>query len=112
MSLNSLQFVFVENVARLLIHIYACGYTCSFGEAWRPEWVAERYAIQGKGIKKSMHTLRLAVDLNLFKDRKYLSTTKAHKPFGDYWEKLHPNNRWGGRYKDGNHYEMLRRKRK
>jgi len=106
-AINNLQFIFAQNVAELIRYIYSCGYTVSLGEAWRPPEVAEIYEKQGKGIKNSLHCLRLAIDINLFKDGKYLSDTDSHRYFGDYWEDLHLNNRWGGRYDDGIHYEML-----
>lgn len=112
MILSQLQQTFVLNVAELIRYIDGCGFACTFGEAWRPEWVAKKYAEERKGIEKSLHIIRLAIDLNLFKEGKYLSNSGAHKPFGDYWEGLHPNNNWGGRYGDGNHYEMLLEKRK
>jgi hypothetical protein len=50
------------------------------------------------------HKNRLAVDLNLFKDGLYLDQTEDHRPIGEYWEALHPENVWGGRFQDGNHY--------
>jgi hypothetical protein len=68
--------------------------------------MADLYAKQGKGIKNSLHLKRLAIDLNLFKDGAYLSDTESHRPFGEWWEAQDPLNRWGGRFKDGNHYEM------
>jgi hypothetical protein len=55
----------------------------------------------------SNHKRRLAIDLNLFKDGKFLGTTEDHKMFGLYWESLHEKCRWGGRFKDGNHYEFV-----
>jgi hypothetical protein len=74
------------------------------------------YAKRGIGIKDSQHCKKLAGDLNLFKDGVYLSNTWEHKPFGEYWMTLNPDNRWGGDWNgnhrtdegedDGNHYEM------
>jgi len=108
MTLRERQFIFALNVAKLIEYIYSQGYTVTFGEAYRTPEMAEIYAKQGKGIKNSLHTKRLAIDLNLFKDGKYLSDVESHRMFGVYWEKLHPHNRWGGRFRigDGNHYEM------
>lgn len=112
MRLREMQEVFVLNICILIRRIFEERYTCTLGEAWRPQWVAKHYAKIGKGIVKSLHCSRLALDINLFKNGKYLSSTEAHRQFGEIWEGLHPNNRWGGRYKDGNHYEMLLRKRR
>ncbi len=88
------------------------GYEVTLGEAHRPEWVAAEYAKQGKGSTKSLHIYRLAIDLMLFKDGKYLDKTEDHEPVGVYWKSLHPDNRWGGdikRLPDGNHYSMIER---
>ncbi len=106
MKRSELQQIFAVNVAHLILHINECGYSCTFGEAWRPPEVAAIYAQQGKGIKNSLHCIRLAVDLNLFKDGVYLPTTEAYKFAGEYWESLNSLNRWGGRFNDGNHFEM------
>jgi len=108
MNLRERQSIFALNVAKLIIYIYSNGYAVTFGEAYRPPEMVEIYTKQGKGSKNSLHPKRLAIDLNLFKDGKYLSDTDSHRIFGEYWEKLHPHNRWGGRFRigDGNHYEM------
>lgn len=56
--------------------------------------------------KNSLHYSSLAVDFNLFKDGKYLTSTEDHKPLGDYWKTLDQMCTWGGDFKnrDGNHY--------
>lgn len=58
------------------------------------------------GHKRSCHKFKLAGDLDLFKDRKYLTKTEDHRELGEFWEKLHPLCRWGGRFGDGNHYSI------
>jgi hypothetical protein len=52
--------------------------------------------------------MRLAVDLNLFKNGQFLTDSEAHRPLGDYWKSLHPDCCWGGDFSkpDGNHYSM------
>ncbi len=49
---------------------------------------------------------RLAIDLNLFRDGRYLETTEDHAPLGLFWESL--GGTWGGRFRDpdGNHYSL------
>lgn len=59
------------------------------------------------GKKNSEHKNKCAIDLNLFKNGQYKSSTSDHKELGEFWESLHPMCRWGGRYNDGNHYELL-----
>ncbi|HZW60823.1 MAG TPA: M15 family metallopeptidase [Candidatus Babeliales bacterium] len=108
MDLLNDQAEFAHNVARLIQYIFMQGYICTLGDAYRTPEQAELYAKEGKGIVDSLHCKRLAIDLNLFThDGRYLSDTKDYEPIGKYWELLHQNNRWGGRFerKDGNHFE-------
>ena len=97
MSLRKAQSKFVRMVALLILYAYEKGYELTFGDA---------YATTGH-IENSNHYRRLAIDLNLFKDGGYLPETEAHELLGKFWESLDPRNRWGGRFKDGNHYEHL-----
>ena len=96
MTLGQKQRKFTRMVADLIIFAYDQGYELSFGDAAR---------MDNKGhVKDSFHYKRLAVDLNLFKDGEYLTTTEAHAPLGEYWKSL--GGTWGGDFerKDGNHY--------
>jgi hypothetical protein len=106
MTLRQKQSVFVRLVARLIIYAEMAGYELTFAEAYRSPEEAARLAKLGKGIKTSLHTSRLAIDLNLFKDGKYLSSTEAHRTLGEWWEQQHDLCRWGGRFNDGNHYSL------
>ena len=106
MKLSVYQFTFAINESKLIQYMYSLGYTCTKGEAWRTPEMAEIYAKKGIGIKDSQHCKRLAQDLNLFKDGVFLDSTDAHRIFGRYWKSLNPQNRWGGDWDDGNHYEM------
>lgn len=110
MTLSDKQHIFSLNVAKLIEYIYSQGYAVSFGEAFRTPEQAAIYAKTGAGILDSLHCKRLAIDLNLFKDDQYISDGKSYEytVLGDFWEKLHPLNRWGGKFKraDGNHFEM------
>ncbi len=109
MSLSEKQRVFAKLVGKLLTWIYENGYEVTFGDAYRSPEMAAFYANKGKGIKNSLHCLKLAIDLNLFKDGKYLDATEAHRPIGKYWESLGTEDCktvWGGRFGDGNHYSI------
>lgn len=106
MTLRQKQSLFVGLVAQLLQHAAALGFELTFGEAWRSSEEAARLAKAGAGIRASLHCQRLAIDLHLFKDGTYLTTTAAHQPLGVWWEALHPLCRWGGRFGDGNHYSL------
>lgn len=109
MELYQEQSQFTHDLALLLNHIIMSGYYCTLGEAYRTPEQAELDAKKGIGIVHSLHTKRLAIDLNLFdKSGKFLDSSDAHAPFGKYWESLDSKNRWGGNFstmKDGNHYE-------
>lgn len=99
---------------RLIDFIYAQGYEVSGGELERSKAQAEANAASGAGIANSLHLIRLAIDLNLFKDGVYLSDSASHKPFGEFWEGLNELCCWGGRFTkpDGNHYSLTHEGRK
>ena len=86
------KFVFFK--AFLILHAYSLGYKMS-----QPD-------CRSKHMKNSNHYIGLAEDFNLFKEGDYLKDTEDHRQLGEYWEKLHPLCRWGGRWGDGNHYSM------
>ena len=106
MKLSEKQAIFAVNVARLILWANEQGYRLTFGEAFRPKEMAEIYAKRGIGIKDSQHTKRLAVDFNLFCHGEYMTDSESYARLGVAWEALHPDNRWGGRFGDGNHMEM------
>jgi hypothetical protein len=117
MGLAMRQMVFAGNFAKLVARIYNTpGHSCTIGEVWRTPEMAKLYAERGIGIIGSQHCKKLACDINLFIDGVFQEDGQAHKPFGDYWELLNPDNRWGGDWDgddvvdpgddDGNHYEM------
>ena len=86
-------------IALLILYINEQGYEVTSGEFWA-------YEEDGRHIKESFHYDRLAADLNLFKNGKYLRSTESHKQFGDFWKSL--GGSWGGDFgnKDGNHYSL------
>ena len=94
MSLGERQRTFTRMVADLIVFAYDNGYELTLGDA---------YAQTGH-MAKSLHYSRLAIDLNLFKNGAYLTSTEDHRPLGEYWESL--GGSWGGRFKDGNHYSL------
>lgn len=91
---------------RLLDYIHAAGYEVTGGELWRTPEQAQANAAAGRGISNSLHIDRLAIDLNLFKNGVFLTSTEDHREFGEWWEQQHPLCRWGGRFNDGNHYSL------
>lgn len=94
MTLQEKQSKFVRMVAILVQFAYERGYELTFGDAWA----------QGGHKQNSNHYIRLAIDLNLFKNGKYLTETEDHSELGKFWESI--GGSWGGRYGDGNHYSL------
>jgi hypothetical protein len=101
-TLSDHQWEFLQDLALLILWAKRRGYKVTGGDLYRDPRAPY-------GIKNSLHKQRLAVDLNLFEKREgswvYLSSTESHRPLGEFWESLNLYNRWGGRFKDGNHYE-------
>ena len=105
MTLREKQSKFARMVADLLIKAYDLGYEVTLGDAYRDPRVHGAIGVRmGYGHPKSCHKLRLAIDLNLFKDGIFLQTTNDHKELGEWWESQ--GGTWGGRFNDANHYSM------
>lgn len=107
-SIREKQSRFALGVARLIQEAQKRGYQVTLGEAWRTIEQAALNAKSGSGTKNSLHCDRLAIDLNLFRDGKFLSTTEDHRELGEWWEGQASDHRWGGRFTraDGNHYSL------
>lgn len=110
MTLGQLQQEFARLVGEFLVDIYKTpGYSVTFGECYRTPEQAALNAQSGKGIANSLHTKRLAIDLNLFVDGKYQSDSTSYKLLGAMWKVKHPLARWGGDFTtrpDGNHFSL------
>ena len=107
MTLGQKQRLFVRLIGDLIEFAYVRGYGFTFGDAYRdPRLHGALGEKKAYGHRNSNHKQRLAIDLNLFKDGVYLTTDKDHEPLGVYWESLHHDCCWGGRFNDGNHYSM------
>ena len=106
MKLSETQQLFAVMIADLIHWAQEHGYRLTFGEAYRTPEQAALNAKSGKGIRNSLHTLRLAVDFNLFINGKYQADTDAYRPLGEYWESI--GGTWGGRFSraDGNHFSL------
>lgn len=90
------QVEFMKALPLLINKAFSLGYEVTGGDLFRDSRCPY-------GSKSSKHSRRLAVDLNLFKDGKYLTKTEDHEELGEYWEEI--GGIWGGRFEDGNHYE-------
>jgi len=117
MKLGEKQRLFGRLLPRLLDkaqELYPDGVVV--GEVERSPAAAAWNAANGKGISKSLHLSRIAVDIHLFRmvegGWEYLTTNEAHRAIGEWWETQHALCRWGGRWGDGNHYSLEHEGRK
>lgn len=107
MTLRQKQSMYARLVADLIIKAYELGYEVTLGDAYRDPRLHGVVGVKaGYGHPKSCHKIRLAIDLNLFKDGKFLEDTEGHRELGEWWEKQSPLCRWGGRFNDANHYSF------
>ena len=115
MTLSQKQGRFTVLVAKLILFTEGRGEVLTFGEAYRSPEEAARLLRAGKGIAKSLHTSRLAIDLNLFIGGVYQTDSAAYEPLGVWWEAQSTAElscHWGGRFiganglpeTDGNHF--------
>jgi len=108
-TLGDHQRRFLPLVAKLIDFAYQQGYELTAGELYRSPEQAALNAQHGTGIANSLHILRLAIDVQLFKDGVYLTDSAQYKPLGDYWKTLDPACAWGGDFttrQDGNHFSL------
>jgi hypothetical protein len=107
MALGDAQRTFSLMVSKLITKAYDMGYQVTLGDAYRdPRVFGAQGLRQGYGEPNSAHKLRLAIDLNLFKDKTFLTSSSDHEPLGLWWESI--GGTWGGRFRspDGNHYSL------
>lgn len=112
MTLLAKQFLFSQLIARFIWELADKGYGVTLGESWRPPETAKLYAQEGRGISDSLHCLRLAQDLNLFKETRLLSSLEEYWPAGLIWESYKTaayTTVWGGRFErpDADHFSIL-----
>jgi len=104
-SLQKKQSRFMRLLPLLIDHAYMRGYELTLGDGYRDSRVFGKMGEKkGYGHSSSYHKKRLAIDLNLFKNGTYMSSTEDHRFLGEYWESLDDQCTWGGRWQDGNHY--------
>lgn len=108
MTLGEKQELFMRLLPRLIDKAHEMGYELRGGDLFRDPRVHGELGVKlGYGHPKSAHKVKLAIDLNLFRDGKFLGATEDHRNLGQWWEQQHELARWGGRFNDGNHYSIL-----
>lgn len=113
LTLLEKQKAFSRCVSKFINDLALRGYSVTLGEAYRPPAVANIYASENKGIANSNHIIRLAIDLNLFLDKKWLQTVEELTIPGALWKSYSTDTiecAWGGDFKpnpDSDHYSFL-----
>ena len=97
------QSKFASMVPALINKAIELGFEVTLGDAYR-------HPSCPYGSEVSLHHIRLAIDLNLFKNGEYMKDSKSHRQLGEWWESQ--GGSWGGRYNDGNHYSLEHNGRK
>lgn len=107
-TLRQKQSRFSRDAAKLILRAYDLGYEVTFGDAYRTPQQAAANAATGAGISSSLHCERLAIDINLFRDGRYILDGEGHSLLGAWWKALGKDYRWGGDFtkKDFNHYSI------
>lgn len=100
------QQLFMRLLPRLIDAAHDLGYECTAGELYRTSEQAALNAKSGKGIANSLHTQRLAIDIQLFEGSSYLTHQAPYEAVGKVWETLHPSCAAGFRFGDPNHFSL------
>jgi len=103
-TLHQAQVKFTRMLALLFQFAYMRGYEITLGEGYRSDHRGH--------MKDSLHYIRLAQDINLFRNGIYLTHTEDYKELGEFWESI--GGAWGGRFgagknglgTDGNHFSF------
>lgn len=111
MTLIDKQAFFAQQVALLIQHAQSLGYLVTLGEAYRPAVTASYYAAMGEGVNNSLHTKRLAIDLNLFMGTTFLTSIEDYRDLGNWWTaQSTPDYQlvWGGKFQipDCDHFSL------
>lgn len=112
MKTSDKQWLFLQDVAKLIIYAESKGYKLTGGELWRTDYQQAEYLRTGKSTtSNSNHLRRMAIDLNLFVNNEVMWTRcDEWEDLGTYWEAIGTHNRWGGHYTtftDLPHFERI-----
>jgi hypothetical protein len=111
MNLVAEQNAFLGDVAKLIEFIYNSdnGMLITAGELFRTNYQQTEYVKNGlSNTMFSNHCRRLAIDLNFIQNGNIIDDKEKLLIYGDFWESLSPENRWGGNFStiyDPGHFE-------
>lgn len=106
MTLGEKQRRFTRMVGQLITWAYQNGYELTVGDAYRD---ARVHGDWGKKLPTSyaaaysVHKVRLAIDLNLFRNGQFLTSDADYAPLHDFWDSIGGSPRIPG---DGNHFSL------
>lgn len=121
MTLREKQSLFALLLAQLIVWIDSKGWAVTLADVGVGELrKVQLLGVNGKPtgpkmqaldrvhMKGSLHYSRLAADLNLFVNGKWIQSGShpAWTAIGERWESLDPLCRWGGRFADSNHVSL------
>ena len=107
MKLGQKQELFSKLIPKLITKAHELGFDVRIGDLFRDPRVHGAYGEKiGYSSAYSMHKLKLAVDLNLLINNVMKVKTSNFQELGEWWEQQHELCRWGGRFKDGNHFSL------
>jgi len=111
MNLSEKQQKFTACIGKLILFSESNSYGLTFGDAFRDDRVHGSFGEKSSySSKHSVHKIRLAVDFNLFIDGEWIKdgSHEAWTALGEYWESLHDDAKWGGRFEpnDSNHFSF------
>ncbi len=109
MKLSEKQRLFTKLQAEFVTWCFEQGYELTDGDAYRDGRSHGEFGEKkGYSAAKSVHKVRLARDYNLRVNNKYISdgSHPAWYEMGLKWESMHKLARWGGRFKDSNHFSF------
>ena len=113
MKLSDHQWLFLQDIAKLINYAKSLGIKLTGGELQRTPEQQKLYIESGKSkTSNSLHLKKLAIDINVFikiTPTNYVLTfeKKDIQPLGDFWEGLSEHNKWGGnwKFKDCPHFQ-------
>ena len=112
MGLSQTQRQFTRCLTQLYVYMGKHGYEFTLGDAYRDPRAFGTWGEKKRySHSKSVHKVRLAQDINLFVDGKYISDGchPVYEELGEYWKSLDPDACWGGDFKDANHFSFKHR---
>lgn len=116
-TLRNAQWMFLQNLATLITFAAEMdGVELTGGGLWQDNQWHIKNSTDSEGpvfphSRLGFHPTRTAIDMNLFVDGVWQQGFHhIWIALGTFWERLHPDNRWGGNFsniKDYNHFERV-----